>query len=98
MTNCLQAFLSETSKVRYGKDLWCPQEVFIEMLGLHCSSQNVPKPRGFNRDFYGGPFSSRDISVVTDTRIYNGKPHANQKFIIGLDLIIEGREISNGFD
>jgi hypothetical protein len=72
--------------------------VFATALGVHCGDENMPKPRGFSRDFYGGPFSSRDITVVTDTRVYNGQVYPNQNFIIGLDIITEGREISAGSD
>jgi len=98
VTNSLQNFLAATSKVKYGPNLWCPQKVFTTALGVHCGDENMPKPRGFSRDFYGGPFSSRDITVVTDTRMYNGTPYLNHPFIIGLDIITEGREISAGAD
>jgi hypothetical protein len=95
VTNSLQSFLAATDKIRYGADLWCPQKIFTTMFAQHCVEQNLPKSRGFNPDFYGGPFSSRDITVVTETRVYNGQVYPNQQIIVGLDVISEMRSISN---
>jgi hypothetical protein len=43
----------------------------------------------FNQDFYAGPFSSREIEVRTESRIWNGNSYSAQPFIFGLDFVVE---------
>ncbi len=92
VTNPLHHYLAAQEKIRYGPELWCPQKVFVQNFGYHCQENNLSRPKGFNQDFYGGPFSSREITVIRDPnpRTYRGQTIINQDIIVGLDLITEG--------
>jgi len=83
VTNTLHNFLA-SPKLRYGKDLFIPKERFVQMLNEHCTTNFLTKTK-FNPDFYNGPFSSRDLEVRMDTRVYKGMPHVKQEFIFGVD-------------
>jgi len=85
VTNTLQNFLA-SEKVRYGKDLFVPQSIFTQKFNDHCMLNNLPKARGFNPDFYGGPFSSRDIEVRTEAKTYKGRIYPAQPIIFGVDV------------
>jgi hypothetical protein len=78
----------ESTNVKYGEDLKCPQEIFVKVFNQHCQANNLGKPR-FNSDFYAGPFSSRDIEVKDNEDMYNGKLYSNRPFIFGLDVVSE---------
>ena len=99
VTNTLQHFLGCDDKIQYGSTLWCPQKIFFAAFTAHCVDSGLKKPGGFNQDFYGGPFSSRDITVIRDPkpRVYEGMPVINQDIIIGLDIIAQGRMMTNDF-
>jgi NOL1/NOP2/fmu family ribosome biogenesis protein len=86
VTNALQHFLC-SEKVRFGKELCVPQRLFVERFNQHCK-ENVLGTFKFNQDFYAGPFSSRELEVRTESRIYNGNSYASQPFIIGLDFSV----------
>jgi hypothetical protein len=85
VTNSLQHFLA-SEKVSYGPDKCCPQRIFVQMFNQHCVENNLGKYR-FNPDFYAGPFSSRELEVRNETRVYNGTAYAAQPFIFGLDIV-----------
>jgi hypothetical protein len=78
----------ESTNVKYGEELKCPQEIFVKVFNQHCQANNLGKPR-FNSDFYAGPFSSRDIEVRDHEDMYNGKLYSNRPFIFGLDVVSE---------
>jgi hypothetical protein len=85
VTNTLQHFLA-SEKVVYGPDKFCPQRIFVQVFNQHCVENNLGKWR-FNPDFYAGPFSSRELEVRNETRVYNGTAYAAQPFIFGLDIV-----------
>ena len=86
VTNPLQHFLS-SEKVRFGPNFFIPQKVFIAHYYQHTSQNGLGEKPKFNQDSYAGPFSSREIEVRTDSKIYNGTTYATQPFIFGVDLI-----------
>jgi len=85
VTNALQHFLC-SEKVRFGKELCVPQRIFVERFNQHCK-ENVLGTFKFNQDFYAGPFSSRELEVRTESRIYNGNSYSLQPFIFGVDFV-----------
>lgn len=85
VTNALQHFLC-SEKLRFGKDLCVPQRIFVERFNQHCK-ENVLGTFKFNQDFYAGPFSSRELEVRTESRIWNGNSYSAQPFIFGLDFV-----------
>ena len=87
VANTLENFLQSTA-VKYGSDLFCPQKEFVALFNSHCQANNLGKPR-FNQDFYIGPFSQRDIEVREDILTYKGKLCKKQSFIFGIDIINE---------
>lgn len=95
ITNTLQHFLA-SEKVRYGKDLCCPQKMFVHVFNQHCQENNLGRPK-FNPDFYAGPFSSREIEVRTETRIYKEKSYAAQPFIFGVDIVQESLDFNDAY-
>ena len=94
VTNALQHFLA-SEKLTYGKDLFCPQKLFVQMFNQHCMENNLGKFK-FNPDFYMGPFSSRDLEVRTEALTYAGRPCVSQPFVFGVNLAQEV-EISTDF-
>jgi len=86
VTNPLQHFLS-SEKVRFGPNLFIPQRVFITHYYQHTSQNGLGEKPRFNQDSYAGPFSSREIEVRTDSKIYNGTAYPNQPIIFGVDMI-----------
>ncbi len=95
VTNSLHHFLS-SEKVTFGPELRCPQKAFIQLFNSHCTENNLGRFK-FNPDFYAGPFSSRDITVTTETLSWNGKIYANQAIICGLDLQKDTAEFSDDY-
>jgi hypothetical protein len=85
VTNTLQNFLA-SEKVRYGKDLYVPQKLFIYAFNQHCAENNLPKTR-FNSDIYNGPFSSRELDVKICTLPYGEGTYVDNPFIMGMDLV-----------
>jgi hypothetical protein len=86
VTNSLQHFLA-SEKVRFGPDLFVPQKIFQQAYQQHSSQNALGEKPKFNQDIYAGPFSSREIEVRSDSRIYNGVTYATQPFIFGVDLV-----------
>lgn len=86
VTNVLYHFLCSPS-VRYGRDLSIPQKVFVDYMNIHCSQNNLTKPR-FNEDFYAGPFSSKELEVRVESRIYRDSNYSNQPHIFGIDIAL----------
>jgi hypothetical protein len=62
----------------------------------HCQENNLGKPK-FNPDFYAGPFSSREIEVRTETRMYKEKSYAAQPFIFGMDIVQETLDFNDNY-
>lgn len=83
-TNSLHHFLS-SPKIKFGIDLFVPEKVFITQFRIHCRENSFGESR-CNSDFYRGPFSSRDITVVNYSRIYKDSTYTNEPFICGLDF------------
>ena len=78
----------ESTKIVFGKDLFVPQTLFIQVFNQHCQANNLGKPR-FNQDFYAGPFSSRDIEVREEVVTYKGRTYHRQPVIYGVDVVEE---------
>lgn len=95
VTNSLQNFLA-SEKVRYGEDLFVPQKIFTQVFNQHCQENNLGRFK-FNPDFYGGPFSSRDIEVVTCAKTYRGKVYPNQPMVMGIDVVEDSLQFSNDY-
>ena len=97
VANTLENFLQSTA-VKYGSELCCPQKDFVALFNSHCQANNLGKPR-FTQDFYVGPFSQRDIEVREDKLTYKGRLCKKQSFIFGLDIVNEDeiQEISNDY-
>jgi len=92
ITNSLQHFLA-SEKIKYGKELYCPQKDFYNKFNLHCQENNLTKCK-FNPDVYLGPFSSRGIEVRVENVTYENRPLINQPIIFGLDLVDDEAHIS----
>jgi hypothetical protein len=86
VTNSLQHFLC-SEKVKYGKDLFVPQKIFVSHFNQHCKENNLGTFR-FNQDFYAGPFSARELEVRTESKSYNDTLYSSQPVIFGLDIAI----------
>ena len=84
VTNSLQHFLC-SEKFKFGPTLFVPQKIFVERFNQHCRENNLGTFR-FNQDFYAGPFSSKELEVRLDSKIYNGQAFSTQPFIFGLDF------------
>jgi len=75
-----------SADVTYGENLCIPVSEFIALFGQHCSFHNLPKSK-FNKDFYAGPFSQRDVEVrEAYTGSWRGKTYVNKPFIFGLNV------------
>lgn len=95
VTNSLQNFLS-SEKVRFGKELFCPQKVFQQMYFQHCQENNLGKYK-FNQDLYAGPFSSKGLEVKTETVTYKGRIYSSHPIIFGCDIVEEVLEMGNDY-
>lgn len=95
VTSALLHFLN-SEKVRFGADLHCPQRMFVQQFNSHCIENNLGKYK-FNPDFYAGPFSSRKLQVVTESRTYQGKPYIMQSFIHGIDLVNDSTDFTDDY-
>lgn len=95
VTNPLQNFLA-SEKLKFADDLSVPQKVFVHVFNLHCQENNLGRHK-FNPDFYGGPFSSRDLEVRTETKVYKGKAYTNQPFVYGVDTVEETLDFSEDY-
>ena len=87
VASTLHNFLESTNIV-FGKELFVPQKLFIQVFNQHCQANNLGKPK-FNQDFYAGPFSSRDIEVREEVVNYKGRTYPKQPVIYGLDVVEE---------
>jgi hypothetical protein len=97
VTNSLQHFLASEDKVKYGKELFCTQKVFVQFFNTHCHENNLGKYK-FNPDFYLGPFSSRDIEVRSEIKKYRGRNYTTaQPIIFGLDIIDETTDFTEEY-
>jgi hypothetical protein len=93
IASTLENFLQSTG-VKYGQELYCPQKEFVALFNSHCTANNLGKPR-FTQDFYVGPFSQRDIEVREETLTYRGRLYPKQAFIFGVDIVNEEMAFSN---
>lgn len=84
VTNSLQHFLC-SEKFSFGKELFIPQKIFVAQFNQHCRENNLGTFR-FNPDFYAGPFSSKELEVRVESKIYQGQAFSTQPIIYGLDL------------
>lgn len=84
VTNSLQHFLC-SEKFRYAPDAFIPQKIFVAQFNQHCRENNLGTFK-FNPDFYAGPFSSKELDVRVESKLYRGQAYATQPFIYGLDL------------
>jgi hypothetical protein len=87
VASTLHNFL-ESTNIIFGKDLFVPQKLFVQVFNTHCQANNLGKHK-FNQDFYAGPFSSRDIEVRDEMVTYKGRTYPRQPVIYGLDVVEE---------
>ncbi len=85
VTNPLQHFLA-SDKLVYGSDKCVPQKLFVQVYNQHCQENVLGRCR-FNEDVYAGPFSSRELVVRHESRVYRNKAYSNQPFIFGVDTV-----------
>jgi len=78
----------ESTLVKYEKDLFVPQKLFVQVFNQHCQANNLGRHK-FTQDFYAGPFSSRDIEVREEVVTYNGRTYPKQPVIYGMDVVDE---------
>jgi phage/plasmid-associated DNA primase len=95
VANTLHNFL-ESTNVKFGKDLFVPQKIFVQIFNQHCQANNLGKQK-FNPDFYVGPFSSRDLEVRNAEVTYNGDYYPSQPVIYGVDVVIDNASFSKDF-
>jgi hypothetical protein len=95
VASTLHNFLESTNIV-FGKELFVPQTLFIQVFNQHCQANNLGKPK-FNPDFYAGPFSSRDIEVREEVVTYKGRTYPKQPIIYGLDVVEENLGFTNEY-
>jgi hypothetical protein len=90
VTNPLIHFLC-SGKLCFDKDAYIPEKEFTALFNEHCSENNYSRSR-FNSDFYIGPFSQKQITVVKkETKRYpftNGR-NVTGTFFFGVDVIKE---------
>ena len=87
VASTLHNFL-ESTNIIYGKDLFVPQKLFVQVFNQHCQANNLGKHK-FNQDFHAGPFSSRDIEVRDEVVTYKGRTYPKQPVIYGVDVVEE---------
>ena len=87
VASSLHNFL-ESTLIKYDKDLFVPQKLFVQVFNQHCQANNLGRHK-FTQDFYAGPFSSREIEVREEIVTYNGRTYPNQPVIYGLDVVDE---------
>jgi hypothetical protein len=95
VTNALQNFLA-CEKLEYGQGLFCPQKLFVAAFNQHCQENNLGKFK-FNPDFYAGPFSSKELDVRTETKMYKERSYSAQPFIFGIDIKIDTNNIVDAY-
>jgi hypothetical protein len=95
VANTLHNFL-ESTNIKYGKDCFVPQKIFVQVFNQHCQANNLGKQK-FNPDFYVGPFSSRDIEVRNAEVTYNGDYYPNQPVIYGVDVVMDNATFSKDY-
>jgi len=84
VTNSLHHFLC-SAKIRFDADVCVPQTIFVAQFNQHCRENNLGIFK-FHPDFYAGPFSSRNLEVRVESRLYNGTAYSAQPFVFGLDF------------
>lgn len=87
VASSLHNFL-ESTLIKYDKDLFVPQKLFVQVFNQHCQANNLGRHK-FTQDFYAGPFSSRDIEVREEVVTYNGRTYPKQPVIYGIDVVDE---------
>jgi hypothetical protein len=84
VTNSLQHFLC-SEKFKFAPDAFVPQKIFVAQFNQHCRENNLGTFK-FNPDFYAGPFSSKELEVRVESKMYQGQAYATQPIIYGLDF------------
>ena len=95
VANTLHNFL-ESTNIKYGKDCFVPQKIFVQIFNQHCQANNLGKQK-FNPDFYVGPFSSRELEVRNAEVTYNGDYYPNQPVIYGVDVVMDNATFSKDY-
>lgn len=95
VTNSLQNFLA-SEKVKYGKELFCPQKLFTQIFNQHCQENNLGRFK-FNPDFYAGPFSTRDLEVRVEAITYQGRAYPPQPVVFGIDVVDESANFGDDY-
>jgi hypothetical protein len=95
VASTLHNFL-ESTNIIFGKDLFVPQKLFVQVFNQHCQANNLGRHK-FNQDFYAGPFSSREIEVREEVVEYKGRTYPRQPVIYGLDVVEESLGFTNDY-
>jgi hypothetical protein len=95
VASTLHNFL-ESTNIIYGKELFVPQKLFVQVFNQHCQANNLGKHK-FNQDFYAGPFSSRDIEVRDEVVNYKGRTYPKQPVVYGVDVVEESLGFSEDY-
>jgi len=95
VTNSLRNFLS-CEKVLFGKDLYCPQKIFVQMFNQHCTENNLGRSK-FNPDLYAAPFSARKLKVSVEAKTYKGRSYPAQPIIHGVDIVDDSLQLSDDY-
>jgi NOL1/NOP2/fmu family ribosome biogenesis protein len=85
VTNALRHFMS-SEKIVFGPQHFIPQKLFVTHFTQHCKEVGISKVPVMHPDFYAGPFSSKDIEVRTESKIYQGQAYTTQPFFFGIDI------------
>ena len=85
VASSLHNFL-ESTLIKYDKNLFVPQKLFVQVFNQHCQANNLGRHK-FTQDFYAGPFSSRELEVREEVVTYNGRTYPRQPVIYGIDVI-----------
>ena len=95
VASSLQNFLI-SEKVTFGKELFCPQKLFVQTFNQHCQENNLGKFK-FNSDFYAGPFSSRNLEVKQAAVTYKGRAYPPQPIIYGVDIVEDTLQFADDY-
>jgi len=94
-TNALTHFL-KSEMVVFGKDLYCREKIFVEVLNAHAKDHHFTATKWTNQ-FYSGPFSDNGIKILKNARRrYPNKPNEKSYtgcFILGVDLRVDAPHI-----
>ena len=78
----------DSYRVKIGKDLFVPQQLFVQVFNQHCLSNNLGR-FPFTPETYSPSFAPRNIEVREEEVVYKGRSYPKQSVIYGLDVVEE---------